>query len=80
MDSGPNAVVRKRLHVAGLTPAVSASDLSQRLGTFGTVVAVDGIGVLDGVGRPRPFAYATIEAKNSRLVRCTCSLLTNPPR
>ncbi|KAF9649970.1 hypothetical protein BDM02DRAFT_3179499 [Thelephora ganbajun] len=70
MDSDPNAVVKKRLHIAGLTPAVSASDLSQRLGTFGTVIAVDGVGALDGLGRPRPFAYVTIEAKNPQLARC----------
>ena len=47
MDFDPDTVVRKRLHVAGLTPGVSASDLTQRLGTFGTVVAVDGVGALD---------------------------------
>jgi len=75
MDSDPTAVVRKRLHVAGLTPAVSASDLSQRLGTFGTIVTVDGVGALDGLGRPRPFAYVTIEAKSSQLARCTCSVI-----
>jgi hypothetical protein len=76
MDSDPNGVVRKRLHVAGLTTTVSASDLSQRLGTFGTVIAVDGVGALDGLGRPRPFAYVTIEAKNSQLTRCTYSWFT----
>lgn len=75
MDSDPNDVVKKRLHVAGLTPAVSLSDLSQRLGTFGTVIAVDGIGALDGLGRPRPFAYVTIEAKSSQLAKCACSSL-----
>ena len=80
MDSDPSGVVRKRLHVAGLTPAVSASDLSQRMGTFGTVIAVDGVGALDGLGRPRPFAYVTIEAKKSQLTRCTCSLFKMPLR
>ena len=34
MDSGPNDVAGKRLHVAGLTPAVLALDLSQRLGNI----------------------------------------------
>ena len=80
MDSDPNDIVKKRLHVAGLTPAVSASDLSQRLGTFGTVIAVDGVGALDGLGRPRPFAYVTIEAKKSQLTRCACSLFKIPSR
>jgi len=74
MDPDPSAVVRKRLHVAGLTPGVSTSDLSQRLGTFGTVITVDGVGASDGLGRPRPFAYVTIEAKSSQLTRCTCFL------
>jgi len=64
MDSDPSGVVSKRLHVAGLTPAVSASDLSQRLGTFGTVIAVDDIGVLDGFGRPRPFAMSPLKQRN----------------
>lgn len=76
MDPDPNAVVKKRLHVAGLTPALSVSDLSQRLGTFGTVLAVDGVGALDGLGRPRPFVYVTIEAKNSQLARCGYPSLT----
>jgi hypothetical protein len=71
MESDPNTVVRKRLHIAGLTPSVSASDLSQRLGTFGKVITVDGVGALDGLGQPRPFAYVTIEAKTSQLARCT---------
>ena len=74
MELDPNTVVRKRLHVAGLTPAVSTSDSSQGLGNPGTIVTVDGIGALDGLGRPRPFAYVTIEAKNSQLTRCTCFL------
>ena len=73
MESDSNALVRKRLHVAGLTPSVSSSDLTQRLGTFGKIIAVDGVGALDGLGRPRPFAYVTIETKKSQLTRCTFS-------
>ena len=80
MEPEPNAAVRKRLHIAGLTPSVSASDLSQRLGTFGTVIAVDGVGALDGLGRPRPFAYVTIEAKASQLAKCTYFLFVNALR
>ena len=76
MESDLTTVVRKRLHIAGLTPSVSVSDLSQRLGTFGKVITVDGVGALDGLGRPRPFAYVTIEAKKSQLARCTHSVLT----
>ena len=80
MESDPDAVVRKRLHIAGLTPSVSASDLSQRLGTFGTVITVDGVGALDVLGSPRPFAYVTIEAKSSQLARCMSPLHTNSQR
>ena len=76
MDSDPNTIVKKRLHVAGLTPAVSASDLTQRLGTFGTVIAVDGVAAVDGLVRPRPVTYVTLEAKNSQLAGCTRHPLT----
>ena len=75
-----DGIVRKRLHVAGLTPSVSALDLSQRLGTFGKVITVDGVGALDGLGRPRPFAYVTIEAKSSQLTRCMSLLPTKSYR
>ncbi|KAG8696593.1 hypothetical protein FRC11_000629, partial [Ceratobasidium sp. 423] len=59
-----------RLHISGLTPAISASDLKQRFSTFGDVRDVDGVGKLDGVGRPRKFAYLTLETTQSKLARC----------
>jgi hypothetical protein len=41
-----------RLHISGLTPSISASDLKQRFSTFGEVQDVDGVGELDGIGEP----------------------------
>ncbi|CAE6445607.1 hypothetical protein ACGC1H_003889 [Rhizoctonia solani] len=59
-----------RLHISGLTPSISASDLKQRFSTFGDVRDVDGVGKLDGVGRPRKFAYLTLETTQPKLARC----------
>ncbi|KAF8622391.1 hypothetical protein AX15_007045 [Amanita polypyramis BW_CC] len=66
--------ITKRLHISGLTPALSATDISQRLSSFGTVKAIDGFGLLDGVGRPRKFGYVTIETTASKFARCCNSL------
>ncbi|OCH96274.1 hypothetical protein OBBRIDRAFT_809203 [Obba rivulosa] len=62
--------ITKRLHVSGLTPAITTSDLSQRLASFGTVKSIDGFGTLDAVGQPRKFGYITIETTKSKLSRC----------
>ncbi|KDN39023.1 hypothetical protein RSAG8_09059, partial [Rhizoctonia solani AG-8 WAC10335] len=59
-----------RLHISGLTPSISASDLKQRFSTFGDVRGVDEVGKLDGVGRPRKFAYLTLETTQPKLARC----------
>ncbi|EIN10513.1 hypothetical protein PUNSTDRAFT_84630, partial [Punctularia strigosozonata HHB-11173 SS5] len=60
----------KRLHVSGLTPAIKPSDLQDRFGKFGTVKALDGFGLLDGLGQPRRFGYITLEATKAQLSRC----------
>jgi len=62
--------ISKRLHISGLTPTLSAADISQRLSSFGTVKALDGFGLLDGVNRPRTFGYVTIEGTASNLAKC----------
>ncbi|KAK0202997.1 hypothetical protein DFS33DRAFT_1344195 [Desarmillaria ectypa] len=62
--------ITKRLHISGLTPSLSPADLSKRLSTFGTVKALDGFGLLDGVGQPRKFGYATLEATPAQLAKC----------
>ncbi|KDQ06629.1 hypothetical protein BOTBODRAFT_39434 [Botryobasidium botryosum FD-172 SS1] len=63
-------LVKKRLHVSGLTPAISSADISSRFSSFGDVKAVDGIGALDGNGQPRKFGYVTIETTQPKLTRC----------
>ncbi|KAI8985757.1 hypothetical protein BD414DRAFT_537229 [Trametes punicea] len=63
-------IITKRIHISGLTPAITAKDLSDRLGSFGTVKSLDGFGALDGVGQPRKFAYATLETTKAKLARC----------
>ncbi|KAK7468915.1 hypothetical protein VKT23_003412 [Stygiomarasmius scandens] len=66
--------VTKRLHVSGLTPALTSSDISTRLSTFGTVKSLDGFGKLDGVGQPRKFGYVTLETTPQALKRCLTTL------
>ncbi|KAK0457713.1 uncharacterized protein EV420DRAFT_1271268 [Desarmillaria tabescens] len=66
--------ITKRLHISGLTPSLSPADLSKRLSTFGTVKALDGFDILDGVGQPRKFGYATLEATPAQLAKCDLGL------
>ncbi|KAG6867058.1 hypothetical protein C0993_007147, partial [Termitomyces sp. T159_Od127] len=65
-----DATVVKRLHISGLTPALTSDDISRRLSTFGTVKAIDGFGLPDGLGQPRKFGYATLETTQGQLSRC----------
>ncbi|KAF8512285.1 hypothetical protein JB92DRAFT_3117325 [Gautieria morchelliformis] len=76
-----STAVRKRLHVSGLTPAITAADLNARLQGFGKVLALDGVGALNAVvdgaiagagsaGEPGKFAYVTLEATENNLARC----------
>ncbi|KAJ2931224.1 hypothetical protein H1R20_g5804, partial [Candolleomyces eurysporus] len=62
--------VTKRLHISGLTPSITADDLSKRFSVFGNVQSVDGIGALNGVGLPRNFAYVTIDTTAGKLAKC----------
>ncbi|KAI6008083.1 hypothetical protein EDC04DRAFT_2907310 [Pisolithus marmoratus] len=63
-------LVTKRLHISGLTPSITSTDVLRRLSTFGSVKSLDGFGKLDALGDPRPFAYATLEGKEKDLARC----------
>ncbi|KAM6504155.1 hypothetical protein JOM56_001098 [Amanita muscaria] len=67
-------LITKRLHISGLTPALTGTDISQRLSSFGTVKAVDGFDLLDGVGRQRKFGFVTIETTLSKFTKCCNSL------
>ncbi|KZT69235.1 hypothetical protein DAEQUDRAFT_691083 [Daedalea quercina L-15889] len=63
-------IITKRLHVSGFTPAITKDDLARRFGTFGTVKAMDGFGLVDAVGQPRKFGYVTLETTKKNLGRC----------
>lgn len=63
-------LITKRIHISGLTPALTAAHISQRLSSFGTVKAADGFGLLDGVGNPRKFGYVSLETTASKFARC----------
>ncbi|KAF9563564.1 hypothetical protein CPC08DRAFT_792891 [Agrocybe pediades] len=62
--------ITKRLIISGLTPAITAEDISRRLTTFGTVKAADGFGLPDGLGQPRKFGYVTLETTVGKLSKC----------
>ena len=72
----PDRPITKRLHISGLTAALSSHDIECRLAAFGTVTALDGFGKLDALGQPRKYAYVTLETTKSQLSRCMQSLKT----
>ncbi|KAI5987082.1 hypothetical protein EDD15DRAFT_2295927 [Pisolithus albus] len=63
-------VVTKRLHISGLTPSITPTDILHRLSTFGSVKSLDGFGKVDALGDPRPFAYVTLQGKEKDIARC----------
>lgn len=63
-------VTQKRLHISGLTESFSKEDLIRRFSTFGTVVALDGLGKRDALGQFRPYAYLTLQASTHQIKRC----------
>lgn len=63
-------VAQKRLHISGLTASFSQEDLVRRFSTFGTVVALDGLGKRDAVGQLQPYAYLTLRAPAQQIHRC----------
>jgi hypothetical protein len=60
----------KRLHISGLTPALTSADVSKKLSSFGTVNELDGFGLLNGVNQPRNYGFVTIESTASKLAKC----------
>ena len=66
----PDSLITKRLHISGLTTAISSHDLERRLAAFGSLTALDGFGKLDALGQPRKFAYVTLQTTKSQLSRC----------
>jgi hypothetical protein len=60
----------KRLHISGLTPAISEKDIASRFSVFGNVKAVHGVGQLNAVGQPRNFAFVSLEATPEKITKC----------
>ncbi|TFK64962.1 hypothetical protein BDN72DRAFT_962893, partial [Pluteus cervinus] len=65
-----DALITKRLHISGLTPALSVDDINQRFSSFGTVLTLEGFGLADGLGQPRKFGYVTVETTATKLAKC----------
>lgn len=59
-----------RLHVAGLGPSITPQDIEKRLGAFGKVLKIDGVGKLDGNGIPLKYAFVDISSTTSEIIRC----------
>jgi hypothetical protein len=62
-------VISKRPQISGLTPAIFIEDISPRLGPFGSVTALDGLGKC-ALGQPRKFAYPILQTIKPQLSRC----------
>ena len=77
-DMHSSETITKRLLISGLTPAISSDDLARRLGSFGSVTAMDGLGKLDALGQPRNFAHVTLETTKTQLSKCTPPLPALP--
>ncbi|ETS65130.1 hypothetical protein PaG_00188 [Moesziomyces aphidis] len=63
-------VAQKRLLVSGLTESFSKEELVRRFSTFGSVLALDGLGKRDALGQFRPYAYLTLRAPQQQIQRC----------
>ncbi|KZT41648.1 hypothetical protein SISSUDRAFT_229281 [Sistotremastrum suecicum HHB10207 ss-3] len=66
--------VTKRLHISGLTPSLSVTDIQNRFSSFGKVTDVSGFAAVDGNGDPRKFGYLTLETSKDKLARCMMSM------
>lgn len=73
LPSWMDTPITKRLHISGLTPALTADDIQQRLSSFGKVLNLDGFGLKDGLGQPRKFGYITLETTTGKLAKCELS-------
>jgi hypothetical protein len=62
-------IISKRLHVSGLTAALSEEDIVGRFSSFGKVSSVTGFGELDANGDLKKFAHLTLEASEEKLKR-----------
>ncbi|KAF8552594.1 hypothetical protein OG21DRAFT_1498321, partial [Imleria badia] len=63
-------LLTKRLHISGITPAITPADLERRLSSFGKVKAMDGFGARNALGDPRKFGFVTMEIGPKELAKC----------
>ncbi|KAI0321223.1 hypothetical protein OF83DRAFT_371906 [Amylostereum chailletii] len=63
-------LVTARIHISGLTPAITKDELLGRLRAFGTVASLDGFGEHDALCQRRKFAYATLETTREKFSKC----------
>ncbi|WWD09181.1 hypothetical protein V865_007303 [Kwoniella europaea PYCC6329] len=64
-----DATITKRLHVGGLTPAITTQHIKERFSSFGVVSEVEELGV-DALGQPRPFTFLTLSTTPLQLKKC----------
>ena len=75
-----NEIITKRLHISGLTtPAITPTDLANRLSAFGRIISLDDFGEVDALGQRRPFGYVTIEGRRTDLAKCEFSFCHHIP-
>ncbi|KAG8843419.1 hypothetical protein FRB96_004052 [Tulasnella sp. 330] len=73
-DAQSSTAINKRLIISGVAPSASTADLTARFASFGTVLDAEGIGLLDGNGDSRKFAYLTLETTQQKLTKCINAL------
>ncbi|OCF59395.1 hypothetical protein L486_02060 [Kwoniella mangroviensis CBS 10435] len=64
-----DATITKRLHVGGLTPAITTQHIKERFSSFGVVSEIEELGV-DALGHPRPFTFLTLSTTPLQLKKC----------
>ncbi|WVQ62425.1 uncharacterized protein L199_000565 [Kwoniella botswanensis] len=64
-----DATITKRLHVGGLTPAITTQHIKERFSSFGVVSEIEELGV-DALGQPRPFTFLTLSSTPVQLKKC----------
>ncbi|WWC99455.1 hypothetical protein V866_006358 [Kwoniella sp. B9012] len=64
-----DATITKRLHVGGLTPAITTQHIKERFSSFGVVSEIEELGV-DALGQPRPFTFLTLSTTPLQLKKC----------
>lgn len=74
-STSKTTTISKRLHVSGIAPSTTLTDLQGRFSSFGVVKAIDGLGARDGNGDLRPYVYVTLEGERERVVKCTYVVL-----